>query len=245
MEDRFMGKLDGKIAVITGGGSGIGKAIAHRFAEQGATVVLAARDKARLEAAASEIGGAASAISCDVSDETQVEALFAQVDKQHGPVDILVNNAGLAAPGLTHELELERWQEVISVNLTGAFLGSKHALKRMIPRRSGRILNIGSISGQMSRPHSAAYTSSKFGLDGLTRSMALDAREHGIAVSVLHPGNVDTDIWKGMREMAELEGMVPLTDVANAALTMVAMEDGVNMLTSVLLPVTQPYIGRG
>ena len=156
-----------------------------------------------------------------------------------------MNNAGLAAPGLTHELELERWQEVISVNLTGAFLGSKHALKRMIPRRSGRILNIGSISGQMSRPHSAAYTSSKFGLDGLTRSMALDAREHGIAVSVLHPGNVDTDIWKGMREMAELEGMVPLNDVANAALTMVAMEDGVNMLTSVLLPVTQPYIGRG
>ena len=75
--------------------------------------------------------------------------------------------------------------------------------------------------------------------------MALDAREHGIAVSVMHPGNVDTDIWKGMREMAELEGMVPLNDVANAALTMVAMEDGVNMLTSVLLPVTQPYIGRG
>jgi NAD(P)-dependent dehydrogenase (short-subunit alcohol dehydrogenase family) len=134
---------------------------------------------------------------------------------------------------------------VISVNLTGAFLGSKHALKRMIPRKSGRILNLGSISGQMSRPHSSAYTSSKFGLDGLTRSMALDGREHGIAVSVLHPGNVDTDIWKGMREMAELEGMVPLADVAHAALAIVSMEDGVNMLSSVILPVTQPYIGRG
>ena len=240
-----MGKLDGKIAIITGGGTGIGKAIAKEFVDAGARVVLAARDLDRLEAAAHEIGSAASAVRCDVSDETQVEALFARVDEEQGPVDIMVNNAGLASPALTHELELERWQQVISVNLTGAFLGSKHALKRMIPRKSGRILNIGSISGQMSRPHSAAYTSSKFGLDGLTRSMALDGREHGIAVSVLHPGNVDTDIWKGMREMAELEGMVPLADVAHAALAIVSMEDGVNMLSSVILPVTQPYIGRG
>ena len=240
-----MAKLDGKTAVITGGGSGIGKAIAERFAEQGANVILAARDLDRLEAAAAQIGDAATAVRCDVTDESQIEALFAQVDEKYGPVDILVNNAGLAAPGPTHELDLKHWQHVISVNLTGAFLGSKHALKRMIPRKRGRILNIGSISGQMSRPHSAAYTSSKFGLDGLTRSMALDAREHGIAVSVLHPGNVDTDIWKGMREVAEIEGMVPLSDIADAALAIVAMEDGVNMLTSVILPITQPYIGRG
>ena len=240
-----MAKLDGKTAVITGGGSGIGKAIAERFAEQGANVILAARDLDRLEAAAAQIGDAATAVRCDVTDESQIEALFAQVDEHHGPVDILVNNAGLAAPGPTHELDLKHWQHVISVNLTGAFLGSKHALKRMIPRKRGRILNIGSISGQMSRPHSAAYTSSKFGLDGLTRSMALDAREHGIAVSVLHPGNVDTDIWKGMREVAEIEGMVPLGDIADAALAIVAMEDGVNMLSSVILPITQPYIGRG
>ena len=240
-----MAKLDGKTAVITGGGSGIGKAIAERFAEQGANVILAARDLDRLEAAAAQIGDAATAVRCDVTDESQIEALFAQVDEKYGPVDILVNNAGLAAPGPTHELDLKHWQHVISVNLTGAFLGSKHALKRMIPRKRGRILNIGSISGQMSRPHSAAYTSSKFGLDGLTRSMALDAREHGIAVSVLHPGNVDTDIWKGMREVAAIEGMVPLSDIADAALAIVAMEDGVNMLSSVILPITQPYIGRG
>ena len=179
-----MTRLNGKTAIITGGGSGIGKAIASRFAENGARVVLAARDLDRLESAAREIGSAATALRCDVTDEEQVESLFAEVDETHGPIDILVNNAGLAAPGPTHELELQRWQQVIAVNLTGAFLGSKHALKRMIPRKCGRILNIGSISGQMSRPHSAAYTSSKFGLDGLTRSMALDAREHGIAVSV-------------------------------------------------------------
>ena len=142
-----MAKLDGKTAVITGGGSGIGKAIAERFAEQGANVILAARDLDRLEAAAAQIGDAATAVRCDVTDESQIEALFAQVDEKYGPVDILVNNAGLAAPGPTHELDLKHWQHVISVNLTGAFLGSKHALKRMIPRKRGRILNIGSISG--------------------------------------------------------------------------------------------------
>jgi len=240
-----MGKLEGKVAVITGGGSGIGKAIAKAFADEGATVVIAARDLERLESAAKEIDGAVTAVRCDVIDEAQIEALFAQVDRDHGPVDILVNNAGLAAPGPTHELDLERWNQVIGVNLTGAFLCSKHAMQRMIPRRKGRILNIGSISGQKSRPHAAAYTTSKFGLDGLTRSLALDAREHGIAVGALHPGNVDTDIWKGAREVAEAEGLIPLEDMGRAALAIVTMDDAVNVLSTIILPITQPYIGRG
>jgi NAD(P)-dependent dehydrogenase (short-subunit alcohol dehydrogenase family) len=240
-----MGKLDGKVAVVTGGGSGIGKAITKAFADEGATVVIAARNLERLESAAKEIGGAVSAVRCDVTDESQIEALFERVDADHGPVDILVNNSGLAAPGPSHELDLERWNGVIAVNLTGAFLCSKHALKRMIPRKKGRILNIGSISGQKSRPHSAAYTTSKFGLDGLTRSMALDGREHGIAVSVLHPGNVDTDIWQGMREVAEAEGLIPLEDMGKAALAIVTMDDAVNVLSTIILPITQPYIGRG
>lgn len=240
-----MGKLDGKIAVITGGGSGIGKAIAKAFVDEGATAVLAARGVERLEAAADELGRLAHAVPCDVVDEAQIEALFARVDKDHGPVDILVNNAGLAAPGPTHELDAERWGHVLAVNLTGAFLCSKHALQRMIPRKKGRILNIGSISGQKSRPHAAAYTTSKFGLEGLTRSMALDGREHGIAVSALHPGNVDTDIWSGMREVAQAEGLIPLEDMGRAALAIVTMDDAVNMLSTIILPVTQPYIGRG
>lgn len=240
-----MGMLDGKIAVITGGGSGIGKAIAQAFADEGATVVIAARGVGRLEAAAREIGGSVFATRCDVRDESQIESLFERVDAEHGPVDILVNNAGLAAPGPTHELSLEAWNGVLSVNLTGVFLCSKHALRRMIPRKSGRILNIGSISGQKSRPHSAAYTTSKFGLDGLTRSLALDGREHGIAVSALHPGNVDTDIWKGMRQVAEAEGLIPLADMGKAALTIVTLDPAVNMLSTIILPVTQPYIGRG
>ena len=240
-----MGKLDGKVAVITGGGSGIGKAIAKAFADDGARVVIAARGLERLEEAAMEIGGDVTAVQCDVRNEAQIESLFAKTEEVYGPVDILVNNAGLAAPGPNQELDLEAWNSVISVNLTGVFLCSKHALKRMIPRKSGRTLNIGSISGQKSRPHAAAYTTSKFGLDGLTRSMALDGREHGIAVSALHPGNVDTDIWRGMSQVLDVEGAVPLEDMGRAALSIVSMDDGVNVLSTIILPVSQPYVGRG
>ena len=239
-----MGSLDGKIAVVTGGGSGIGKAIAKAFAAEGATCVLAARGRERLEEAAGEIAGCV-AMPCDVTDDAQVEQLFERVSGNHGPVDILVNNAGMARPGPSHELSPDDFREVLDVNLTGCFLCARQALRQMIPRRQGRILNIGSISGQMSRPHSVAYTTSKFGLDGMTRSLALDAREHGIAVSVLHPGNVATDIWAGRMEMASAEGLIPLDDMGKAALAMVTMAPEVNVLSSIVLPVTQPYLGRG
>ena len=240
-----MGQLDGKIAIVTGGGSGIGRAIAEAFTAEGAKCVLAARGKERLEAAAEEIPNAV-AIQTDVTQDDQVEALFEAVAADHGPVDILVNNAGMARPGPTHELPPEVFREVLGVNLTGCFLCARKALQQMIPRGQGRILNIGSISGQMSRPHSVAYTTSKFGLEGMTRSLALDARKHGIAVSVLHPGNVPTDIWAGMLDqVADAEGMVPLEDIGQAALSMVTMAPGTNVLSSVVLPLTQPYLGRG
>jgi NAD(P)-dependent dehydrogenase (short-subunit alcohol dehydrogenase family) len=239
-----MGSLEGKVAVVTGGGSGIGRAIAEAFSAEGATCVLAARGRERLEAAAAAIPNA-DAFVCDVTNDAQVDALFEHTAATHGPVDILINNAGMAAPGLTHELSPDAFRQVLSVNLTGCFLCARKALQQMIPRKSGRILNIGSISGQMSRPHSVAYTTSKFGLDGFTRSLALDAREHGIAVSILHPGNVGTDIWKDRIEMATAEGLIPLADMGRAALAMVTLDPSVNMLSSVILPVSQPYLGRG
>ena len=239
-----MGVLDQKVVIITGGGSGIGKAIAEAFADEGATCILAARGRERLEEAASKIPNAVP-IVCDVTNDEQVEQLFEQVAATHGPVDILVNNAGMARPCPTHELPPDAFREVLAVNLTGCFLCAQQALKQMIPRRQGRILNIGSISGQMSRPHSVAYTTSKFGLDGFTRSLALDAREHGIGVSVLHPGNVATDIWAGAMEMARAEGLIPLEDMGKAALSIVTMAPEVNVLSSVILPLTQPYLGRG
>ena len=240
-----MGQLDGKIAVITGGGSGIGRAIAEAFAAEGATCILAARGVERLEAAAKEIPNAV-AIPTDVLEDEQVEALFDRVAADFGPVDILVNNAGMAKPCPTHELPPDDFRQVIGVNVTGCFLCARKALQQMIPRKSGRILNIGSISGQMSRPHSVAYTTSKFALDGMTRSLALDAREHGIAVSALHPGNVPTNIWGDfVDQVRETEGMVPLEDIGQAALSMVTMAPGTNVLSSIILPLSQPYLGRG
>lgn len=239
-----MGQLDGKIAVVTGGGSGIGRAIAEAFAAEGATCVLAARGAERLESAAAEVPNAV-AVPCDVTNDEQVAALFARVARDHGPVDILINNAGMARPGPTHELPADVFRQVLELNLVGCFLCAQQALQQMIPRRSGRIVNIGSISGQMSRPHSIAYTTSKFGLDGFTRSMALDAREHGIGVSVLHPGNVATDLWGGNLALPESEGLIPLEDMGRAALAMVTMAPEVNMLSSIVLPLTQPYLGRG
>jgi len=233
-----------RIAVITGGGSGIGRAIAEAFAAQGARCVLAARGLERLESAAKEIPNA-EAFVCDVTEEEQVDALFDHVAAVRGPVDILVNNAGMAAPGPSHELAPAAFRQVLELNLTGCFLCARKALQQMIPRRSGRILNIGSISGQMSRPFSVAYTTSKFGLEGMTRSLALDAREHGIGVGILHPGNVATDIWQDRIDLARAEGLIPLEDIGRAALSMVTMDPAVNVLSSVILPVTQPYLGRG
>lgn len=237
--------LDGKIALVTGGGSGIGKAIARAFADAGARVTLAGRRREVLEAAAAEIGAAAEAVPCDVTDDAQVDALFAGVAERRGRLDLLVNNAGMSAPGPTHEMDPDDWRKVIDVNLTGAFLCARAALRLMIPAKSGRILNIGSISAQMSRPHAAPYTASKFGLEGLTRSLALDAREHGIAVGILHPGNVATDIWRGREEISRREGLVPLAEIARAAAAMAGMDPAVNMLNATVLPVTQPYLGRG
>ena len=237
--------LDGKIAIVTGGGSGIGKAIAGAFAGAGARVTLAGRRRDRLDAAAAEIGERAEAAVCDVTDHDRVEALFDGVVSRHGQVDILVNNAGMSAPTPTHELDPAVWRQVIDVNLTGAFLCARAALRRMIPRKSGRIINIGSISAQMSRPNAAPYTASKFGLEGLTRSLALDGREHGIAAGVIHPGNVGTDIWRGREEIAQREGLIPLADIGKAAVVMASMDPAVNMLSTVILPITQPYVGRG
>lgn len=237
--------LDGKIALVTGGGSGIGKAIAQAFADAGARVTLAGRRREVLEAAAAEIGAAAEAAPCDVTDDAQVDALFAGVAERRGRLDLLVNNAGMSAPGPTHEMDPDDWRKVIDVNLTGAFLCARAALRLMIPAKSGRILNIGSISAQMSRPHAAPYTASKFGLEGLTRSLALDAREHGIAVGILHPGNVATDIWRGREEISRREGLIPLAEIARAAAAMAGMDPAVNVLNATVLPVTQPYLGRG
>ena len=237
--------LRDKVALVTGGGSGIGKAIAKALLAEGCKVIINGRNEEKLNQAKSELGDNVESIVCDVTDEGQVENTFNGIISNYGKFDILINNAGMAVKAKAHELKYETWKKVINVNLNGAFLCAREAMKIMIKQKSGRIINIGSISGQMSRPENAPYTASKFGLEGLTRALALDGREHGIAVSILHPGNVGTDIWKGREEIAEREGLIPLEDIGKLAVTMLSMSPNVNILGSVILPITQPYLGRG
>ena len=243
-----MSKLQDRVAVITGASTGIGKSIAVAYAAEGAKAVLASRNSEKLEGVAQEIeraGGTAIVVPVDVTAEDAVVGLFQQALEAFDRIDILVNNAGVSKGAPTDELSLEVWQQVIDVNLTAAFLCSREALKIMKTRRSGRIINIGSVSAKVPRVHSAAYTTSKFGLEGLTRSLALDAREFGIAVSILHPGNTATPIWTGREEMARQEGVMSPDDLAQVAVTIAALPPEINLLESLVLPVSMPFVGRG
>jgi NAD(P)-dependent dehydrogenase (short-subunit alcohol dehydrogenase family) len=247
-----MGQLDGKVAIVTGGGTGIGKGIAKAFVDEGCTVVIAARDAARLEATAAELssgGGTVVAIQTDVTNEEQMISLFARTMDQFGKLNILVNNSGAFDGGPIEELTMEKWQRVMDVNVTGPFLGSREAFKIMKPQGGGRIINIGSISAQRPRHSSSPYSTSKHAVWGLTQSLALEGRAHGIAVSVLHPGNVLVERRSdGKSSTGRDEGPEPListADMGKTALLMVTLADDANLLEAIVLPLGQDYLGRG
>jgi NAD(P)-dependent dehydrogenase (short-subunit alcohol dehydrogenase family) len=247
-----MGQLDGKIAIVTGGGTGIGKGIAKAFVDEGCSVVIAARDVARLEATAAELssrGGIVVAIQTDVTNEEQMIKLFARTMDQFGKLNILVNNSGAFDGGPIEELTMGKWQRVIDVNVTGPFLGSREAFKIMKPQGGGRIINIGSISAQRPRHSSSPYSTSKHAVWGLTQSLALEGRDHGIAVSVLHPGNVMVERRSnGKSSTGRDEGPEPListADMGKTALLMATLADDANMLEAIVLPLGQDYLGRG
>lgn len=237
--------LSGQIALVTGGGTGIGKAIAKAMLAEGAKVIIVGRKEEVLKEAQTELGSGTEIMVCDVTQEEQVNKVYADIMTNHGRVDILINNAGMAARAKSYEMSYDMWKKVVDVNLNGAFLCARGAMKIMVNQKSGRIINIGSISGQMGRPENAPYTATKFAVEGLTRAFALDGRDHGIAVSVIHPGNAATNIWKGREEVSEREGLIPLEDLGKLAVTMLTMSPNVNILGSVILPITQPYLGRG
>lgn len=243
-----MESLQDKVAIITGASKGIGKGIAVALAAQGASVVLAARNNAKLTEVADEItasGGKAQAVVTDLLDEMAVEQLFARVQETFGRLDILVNNAGMAVSGRIDELSLADWQQVQGVNVTGMFLCCRSAARIMKPQKSGRIINIGSISGQMPRPKSTPYTTSKFAVAGLTKALAVELRPFNIAVCALHPGTVMTDIWETSPQVPEQEGVISVEDLAEVVITIASLPDNVNLFESVILPVSQPYLGRG
>ncbi len=176
--------LEGRVAVVTGASSGIGEACAIAFVEKGAHVVLAARRAERLTALVERLegmGGQALAVTTDVTSEADVDNLFARAVARFGTVDVVINNAGVADSTPVDEMALELWHKVIETNLTSAFLCSRAAFRVMKGKGRGRIINIGSISARVPRQNSPAYSASKWGLDGLTRSLAIDGREYNIA----------------------------------------------------------------
>lgn len=243
-----MGQLAGKVCIITGGGTGIGKGIARAFAKEGASLVLAARQVERLGVSADEMRGygvPTEAVRTDVTDEGQVRALFARTIERFGRLDVLVNNSGAFDGGPIDEISLDTWRKVIDVNLTGVFLCTREAMKVMKGQRSGRIINIGSISSRMPRMNSAPYTASKHGIIGLTKSTALEGREYGISASALHPGNVEVEWRAASTRPSDQEPMMTPDDIAVAALAMAVLPPYANMLDATVLPVGQLYVGRG
>ncbi len=241
--------LSGKVALITGAGRGIGRAIALAFAREGAALVLTARSADQLAAVAEEAAEVSEAKvivqPADVTDEGQVDELFARVQSEFGRLDLLVNNAGAFDGGPLDELSTEAWDRVINTNLRAPFLCTRAALRLMKPAKSGRIINIGSIAGQRSRVNSGAYTASKHGLWGLTQATALEGREYGVTCGALHPGNVAVERRQASGNAEDDEPMMAPDDVARVALLMATLPPHVEMLEAIVLPHQQKYVGRG
>ena len=247
-----MGKLDGKVAVITGGGTGIGKAIARAFAGEGCDLVLAARNAERLQQSADEIAGAGVrtlAVPTDVASEADVIALFERAMAEFGRVDILVNNAGVIDGDPIDELTLEKWRATFSVNVDGLMMCTREAFKIMKAQGGGRIINIGSVAADRPREWSAPYTSSKHAVTGLTKSTALDGRDYGISCGQLNPGNTWVERRADGRSASGrdmgAEPMVETADMANAALFMATLPPEANVLEMTVIPTTMTYLGRG
>jgi len=244
--------LSGLRVLLTGGSGTIGKSIAQRLVQAGASVVLAARNETKLRQACESIqkqeSVSASRIDytvCDITDEASVVSMF----EQQPFINILINNAGINPQGSAAELSLEDFQKALQVNVAGPLLCSREAMKRMqksIPK-GGRIINIGSLSAVSPRPNGCAYTTSKFALQGLTQSLALDGRPHGIAVGIIHPGNVESELLSEevIRERRAGEGFLQADQIADCVLTMASLPPSANVLEMTVLPTKQPFVGRG
>ncbi len=244
-----------KIAIVTGAGTGVGKAISAALLKEGYKVVMAGRRQEVLEKAAQEIGGAPLLVVADVTDPASVKALFSKVKDTFGRLDLLVNNAGIGAPPVPLEdLTLEQWRSVVDTNLTGAFLCTQEAFRIMKDQdpRGGRIINNGSISAYAPRPFSAPYTATKHAVLGLTKSTALDGRAYDIACGQIDIGNAATDmaakIATGILQPNGTTMAEPTIDpvhVAEAVAYMASLPLNANVLNMTVMATKMPFVGRG
>jgi NAD(P)-dependent dehydrogenase (short-subunit alcohol dehydrogenase family) len=243
-----------RVALVTGAGSGIGRAVAAELAAAGWTVVLAGRTAGSLAETAA-LAPCSFAVPTDITRPAEVTALFDAVRDRAGRLDLLFNNAGVSGPALPpDELPYEAWQEVVDVNLTGAFLCAQAAFRLMRAQRpqGGRIINNGSISAHVPRPHSIAYTATKHAMTGLTKSLSLDGRPYGIACGQLDIGNAATAMTARMTTgtlqadgSTAVEPVMSVTDVARTIRTMADLPLTANLHFATLLATTMPYVGRG
>ena len=244
------------VALITGGGSGIGRAVAIELGRAGWAVVVAGRRLEPLEETAAAVEGESLAHVCDVADPASVEALFAAVEARFGRLDLLFNNAGVGAPAVPlEELTIDQWRAVVEINLTGAFLCTQQAfrvMQRQSPR-GGRIINNGSISATAPRPNSAPYTATKHAISGLTKSTSLDGRRHDIACGQIDIGNARTNLAHafGTQGTQQADGSIvvePTIDpvrVAEAVVYMAGLPLDTNVQSLTVMATKMPFIGRG
>jgi NAD(P)-dependent dehydrogenase (short-subunit alcohol dehydrogenase family) len=244
-----------KVALVTGAGSGIGRAAAIALSKDGFALVLAGRRKEPLDETASLLAGTSLGVPTDVGDPAAVAVLFAAVKDRFGRLDLLFNNAGLSAPPVPlEELSFAQWQAVVSANLTGAFLCTQAAIRLMKAQepRGGRIINNGSISAHTPRPNSAPYTATKHAITGLTRSTALDGRPFGIACGQIDIGNAATAMTAHAHEgLPQADGrLLPeprmdLNEAARAVAYMASLPLDANVLFMTVMATTMPFVGRG
>ncbi|MEN5303501.1 MULTISPECIES: SDR family oxidoreductase [unclassified Pseudomonas] len=251
-------KQNKKIALVTGAGSGIGRAVALALLEEGFSLVLAGRRADPLQAVVEQAlaaGGEALAVATDVRDEQSVAQLFATIEEVHGRLDVIFNNAGINAPAVpVDELPLENWRNVIATNVDGVFLCARAAfgLMRRQQPQGGRIINNGSISAHTPRPFTAPYTASKHAVLGLTKALALDGRPYNIVCSQVDIGNALTELsermTRGVRQAngeIAAEPMLDVRHVADAVRYIAALPLDANVLNMTVMASNMPFVGRG
>lgn len=247
-----------KVALVTGAGTGIGKAAAKALLKGGFRVALSGRNLGKLNTAIQDIGGTNQnclAVACDVGNPTQVKHLFAEIQKQFGRIDVLFNNAGMGAPAIPMEdLSYEQWMNVVNANLCGAFLCSQEAIRMMKAQspQGGRIINNGSISAHAPRPMSAPYTATKHAMTGLTKSIALDGRAFNIACGQIDIGNAGTEMTVPMAAgilqadgSKKIEPLMDVDHIGQAVLHMAQLPLESNILSMTIMATNMPFVGRG